>query len=194
MRRFRFSLGRVLAVRRLAERQARAAFLEARAQALTARAKVEAVRGELERGRAILAASQSQLRLAPGEVIAQQAAVEALRERFRDRQRQALAVEQAAEIAKSAWESARAAVRGLERLEERRRAAHGADQERAEGRQQDEHSLSHRTRSQSGNQAPFRGGGTPAAGSSAGAPLADESAESNPGAAPPGAPGNPSSW
>ncbi len=193
MKRFRFRLARVLAVRRLAERQARATFLEARARSLAARAEAEAARAEHERGQAFLSASQSSPWLRAGEVIAQQAAIEALRASLRRRESQAHALEQAAEIAKEAWESARAAVRGLERPEERRGAAHRAELERAEGRALDELTLARGARSQGGNPPPILAPGAQAAGSSAGAPPADPS-PSTPGPASPPAGERPFRW
>lgn len=184
MRRFRFRLGRVLRVRRLQEEVARAAFLEARAEADRARAALERARERLAAGRAELAELQARPRLEPAEVIRQQETLLALQRALGPLRSRAERREEAAAERQAAWSEARAAVRGLERLEARRRGAHRAELERLETREQDERALARGAASPRAGTAAIAPAAAVPAGSSQGPAAADEASWTAPGPRP----------
>jgi hypothetical protein len=136
--RYAFRLARVLRVRRLQEELLRAAWLEARARADGARAAETAQARELELARAELARLQTASALDPAAVVAHLGLCErGERELVRLATRTRTLEVEAARRADSLRE-ARTAVRGLERLDERRRRAHREDSDRREQAQTDE--------------------------------------------------------
>ena len=138
MKRYAFRLARVLRVRRLQEEFLRAAWLEARARADAARAAEAAQARELQLARAELARLQGIGALDPAAVVAhlglcERSERELARLGVRTRTLEAEAARRADTL-----REARAAVRGLERLDERRRRAHREDYDRREQAQTDE--------------------------------------------------------
>lgn len=138
MKRYAFRLSRVLRVRRLQEDLLRASWLEARARADAARASEDAQRHELELARVELERLQGKGTLAPRAVLAQQdLCVHAERE-LAHRAAHARTLEAEAARRADALSEARTAVRGLERLDERRRRAHDEESARREQAETDE--------------------------------------------------------
>ncbi len=144
MRAFRFRLARLLRVRRIEEEIARGELAHARGRAHEARSSAEHAAEEVERGRGELLRLQAGPRLEPAAVIARHAAQDGVARARATCERRALELEREAEVRRATLMSARAAVRGLERLSERRRALHLAQLERAERLELDE--VAQRTR------------------------------------------------
>lgn len=138
MRRFHFSLARLLRVRRLHEELARGELAQARGRARGARSDADEAAAELERGRVELLRLQGGPRLQPEAVLARHAAQDGVARARGACERRAQELEREAEARRSALIEVRAAVRGLERLRERRRALHAAELERAERLELDE--------------------------------------------------------
>jgi flagellar protein FliJ len=144
MRAFRFRLARLLRVRRLEEEVARGELAHARGRANEARSSAEHAEAEVERGRGELLRLQAGPLLEPAAVIARHAAQDGVARARATCERRALELEREAGARRSTLMNARAAVRGLERLAERRRALHLAQLERAERLELDE--VAQRTR------------------------------------------------
>lgn len=138
MRAFRFSLGRLLRVRRLHEEIARGDLAQARGRARDARSKADHAAAELERGREELLRLQAAPRLEPAAVLARHAAQDGVARARGACERRAQELEREAEARRAALIEVRAAVRGLERLRDRRRTLHSAELERAERLELDE--------------------------------------------------------
>jgi len=138
MRAFRFRLARLLRVRRLEEEIARGELAHASRRASEARSSAERAEAEVERGRSDLLRLQAGPRLEPPAVIARHAAQDGVARARAECERRALELEREAEVRRETLMGARAAVRGLERLSERRRALHLAQLERADRLELDE--------------------------------------------------------
>lgn len=132
MKRYSFRLARVLRVRRLQEDLLRAAWLEARARADAARAAEAAQARELELARAELARLQGTGALVPIAVVTHQGLCERSERELARLGVRTRTLEAEAARRADALREAHAAVRGLERLDERRRAAHRVEYDRRE--------------------------------------------------------------
>lgn len=138
MKRYAFRLARVLRVRRLQEELLRAAWLEARARADAARAAEAAQARELELARAELARLQGAGALDPSAVLRHQDLCARSERELARLAARARTLEAEAARRSDALRQARTAVRGLERLDERRRRAHREDCDRREQLETDE--------------------------------------------------------
>jgi len=138
VRRYQFRLGRVLRVRRIQEEQLRGAWLEARARADAARAAEQAQQSELARARVELERMQAAGPLDPRAVVTQQDLYARAERELGRRAGHARALEAEAARRADLLREARTAVRGLERLDERRRRAHTEEATRREQAQTDE--------------------------------------------------------
>jgi flagellar export protein FliJ len=132
VKRYTFRLARVLRVRRLQEELLRAAWLEARARADAARAAEGAQARELGLARAELARLQGAGALDPSAVLTQQDLCARSERELARLATRARTLEAEAARRADALREARTAVRGLERLDERRRRGHREESERRE--------------------------------------------------------------
>ena len=186
MRAFRFSLARLLRVRRLHEEMARGDLALARGRARDARSQADHAAAELERGREELLRLQASPRLEPAAVLTRHAAQDGVARARGACERRAQELEREAEVRRSALIEVRAAVRGLERLRDRRRTLHSAELERAERLELDE-AAQRRPLARLAPGASLRRLAGPAAPSSARSSPADEDGEApraSPGAGP----------
>ena len=138
MRNFRFRLARLLRVRQIQEEIARSDLAQARARARGARTSADHAASELERGRVELLRLQAGPELLASAVLARDAAQDHVARVRAACERRAQELEHDAEARRASLLEARASVRGLERLAQRRRAVHAAEQERAERLELDE--------------------------------------------------------
>lgn len=129
MRRFRFRLERVLAVRRTEARIARAAWAAAVRDAAAAESDVEAHARDLETAQAEQAAAQAERRLLPARILAGQRALERLRGRLARAERRRDELRAAAEARRADWIERDARAQALERLRERELGAHRTEAE-----------------------------------------------------------------
>ena len=130
--RFRFRLQRVLDVRRLEEEVARGSLLDAHAAARLARDAAQQAATAHAQGLDALRALLASPHLAAQALIVGQEQQDRLAGLHAEREGQARDLEGEVERRRAAALVARSAVRGLERLEGRRRAAHAVEDERAE--------------------------------------------------------------
>lgn len=132
MKRYAFRLARVLRVRRLQEGLLRAAWLEARARADAGRAAESAQAHELRVARLELARLQGCAVLVPAAVVTQLGLCERSERELQRLAARTRALEAEAARRADALREARTAVRGLERLDERRSGAHREESLRLE--------------------------------------------------------------
>ena len=177
MKPFRFPFDRVLRVRRLQEVGARAEYLGARAVAESAEARVLKQGRELELARETLGRMQSSARLAPLEILRQGTAIDALEGALERSRLEARTRSREAERLRQDWQERRAGVRGLERLEALRRAAHGKELESVEAREADERALVVETSSRGGRKAGTQFGHQPLPGSRSSGSRSEETLE-----------------
>lgn len=143
-RRFHFRLARLLRVRSIAERAARAEWATAAADAHRADEAVDRTRADIETARRELASMQAATLLAPDAILASDRAAAHLRDLLRTRLARADHAHRLAERQREAWSERRRDEHALERLEQRQRELHRTELERVENAENDEWAASRR--------------------------------------------------
>lgn len=134
MKRLRFRLERVLALRRLSERQALAQYAIERAQAEESEAAAEVARTEAREALNQLGAAD----VAPGPRIIGERVVRALDGRAKERGKRAADARAEAERAVVRWRARRVESEAIERLKQRSKERHRTEFDRTEERERDE--------------------------------------------------------
>jgi flagellar export protein FliJ len=137
-RAFRFRLGRVLRVRGIAERTARAEWASAEVDARRAEDAADALRANIDLARRELAELQSTGPLLAGEILASNRAVDRMRESLTVGRARSAGLRKAAEALRATWSERRREEQALERLAERQHEAHRTAVRRAENAENDD--------------------------------------------------------
>ena len=146
MSRFRFALERVLRVRDVEHEIALVAWQAAEHTARTARTLVAIVRSQIDSTEGELLEHRSRPDGLPAEALRYHARLDELARKLGAARKRCDVAEAAAGRERARWEHARSELRGISKLEERRRASHALAEQRREGRTLEELASTRATR------------------------------------------------
>ena len=153
-RTFKFRLARVLRVRSISERTARADWAAAEIDAQRAESTVDEALANIDSARRELGALQDAGSLAAGRVLASDQAISQMEAYLRSRRVLSGEARTLAEGQRSEWSERRRDEHALERLEERQREEHRAEVQRVENAENDEWASARARRRQPSLEAP----------------------------------------